>query len=102
MNNLPAVTTNHQNTTIISGHGPAAPVPHSTLARIFSSITPSRIGCAFHVMTNGQLERRGIVLDETPNTLIVQFVDVWGLPHGEMKIVYKKRTESWKWFVDVE
>jgi hypothetical protein len=101
MNNLPAVA-NHQNTTIISGNGPAAPVPHSALARIFASTTPSRIGCAFHVMSNDQLERRGIVLDETTNTFIVQFVDVWGLPHGEMKIVSKKRTENWLWFISVE
>ena len=92
-----------KHTHYISNNGTAAPVPHSTLARILESIHPTtRIGCAFHIMAGGKLSRRGIVLDDKPHTYSVQFVDVWGLPHGEMKTVSKERTDSWKWYVDVE
>ena len=77
MYNQPAVT-NHQNTDILSGNGTAVPVPPSTLACILSSLQhPStRIGYAFHIMAEDKLSRRGIVLDDRPDTYIVQFVDV--------------------------
>jgi len=101
MNTQPALT-NHQNTDILPDNGTAASVPHSTLARIIESLNPTtRVGCAFHIMSNGRLARRGIVLDDTPNTFIVSYCDVFGIPH-ETKTVSKKRTDSWKWFVDVK
>jgi hypothetical protein len=101
MNN-PSAVTNHQDTDIPSGNGTAAPVPPSTLARVLESTHPtSRVGCAFHIMAHGKLARRGIVLNDTPNSFIVQFVDVWGLP-DEIKKVSKERATTWKWFINVQ
>jgi hypothetical protein len=101
MNNQPALT-NHHNTDISPINGTPTPEPHSTLARILESIHPTtRVGCAFHIMAGGELSRRGIILGETPNTFIVSYCDVFGMP-SEMKTVSKRRTTSWKWFVDVE
>ena len=102
MYNPPAVT-NHQNTNSlppIEPSGSEAPA-RSTLARILASISPTRTGFAFHVMHNGKLSRRGIVLHETSKAFDVAYCDVFGLP-VEMKRVSKEQTTSWKWFVDVE
>jgi hypothetical protein len=102
MNNQPAVT--HHPKTIIPPIGPSgseAPA-RSTLAHILEAMHHTkRVGYAFHVMSNGRLVRRGIVLDESPSSLIVSYCDVFGMPH-EVKKISKARVASWKWFVDVE
>ena len=98
--NQPSAIPNPTPTTLIDPIGAVA--PESTLARIIAPLleTPSRVGCAIHIMSKGRLARRGLVIDETPGTYIVQWIDVFGMP-AETRTIAKSKTKSWKWFVDV-
>jgi hypothetical protein len=64
-------------------------------------LNASRVGQAFHVLKDGKLARRGVVVSESDRGYLVYFTDAFGVLVKKQRVP-KSETTHWQWFDGVQ